>query len=145
MFGDVSQPQGIGSISHEVAILQVVVCGHVGESASDSFTLRKSVDLEVAHDSRHELLVDDEPVFHPESCLDAKPVVGASRVGVHFANHVTQEQTTDCLIARNAMLVVVVRRALQANDPTRSAVGVTQAAQGLSNQEPLFGLIGTSP
>jgi hypothetical protein len=98
-----------GSISHEVAQHQAVVRGHAGEIASDSLPLGKTVDLELAHDSRHELLVDDEPVFDPESCLDAKPAVGASRVGVHFANHVTQEQATNCLIARNAMLVVEVR------------------------------------
>ena len=109
MFGDVRQPRGIGPISHEVAIHQVVVGGHVGEIASDSLALGKTVDVELAHDSRHELLVDDEPVFDPESCRDAKPAVGASRTGVHFANHVTQEQTTDCLIARNALQVVVVR------------------------------------
>jgi hypothetical protein len=96
---DVSQPPGIGSISHEVAQHQAVVRGHAGEIASDSLPLGKTVDLEV----------DDEPVFDPESCLDAKPAVGASRVGVHFANHVTQEQATNCLIARNAMLVVEVR------------------------------------
>src|SRR5664280_1341640 len=105
---------------------EVVVCRHVGESASDSFALRKTVDLEVAHDSRHELLVDDEPVFHPECCLDAKPAVGASRVGVHFADHVTQQQTSNGTIARNAILVVLVRRALKANDSARRAFGVTR-------------------
>ena len=89
MFGDVRQPRGIGPISHEVAIHQVVVGGHVGEIASDSFALGKTVDIEVAHDSLNELLVDDEPVLDPESCLDAKAPVGASRVGVHFAHHVT--------------------------------------------------------
>jgi len=89
VLGDVRQPQGVGPIGHEVSIHQVVVGGHVGEIVSDSFALGKTVDVEVAHDSLNELLVDDEPVLHPQSCRDAQAAVGAARVGVHLTDHVT--------------------------------------------------------
>src|SRR5580700_2909535 len=145
VLGDVGEPEHIGSIHGEVALDQVLFGRLVHQVLLVLLRAGKSLDPELAHDGKDQLLVDHHVLFAHESGSDAQHPVGAPRPLVDVGDEAAEEEPTDLAVARHVVLELVEARARDAGDPARDALVVAQIAQALGNLAPPFGLTGSSP
>jgi len=88
VLGDVGEPQLIGRCGLEVALDEVLAGGGVLQVLHTPPRSWQAPDAQLAHDSLHELGVDDETLLDLQGRPDAQDAVGAPGAGVDVGDGV---------------------------------------------------------
>ncbi len=94
MFGDIGDPQLIGLVAMKLPVDTVAGGGHARDVAV-ARTPGDPVNASASHQHLNCLVTDGDALSEGQVGMDTPDAVGASRRGVHSANHVREPDVAD--------------------------------------------------
>jgi len=125
---NVSQPKSVRTISHKVALDEVVVGGDVGQISSRLLVTRQALNLQLSHEFAHQLRIHDETMLNRQRRPHSSFAVSLAGLGVNLGDDVAEKQLTNLTVTGHVVLVAVERRTIEAHHATGRSFGITQVA-----------------